>query len=124
MDKDLLKKQSKIHGKGIFTNKKISKGEKFYIIPLDKIYKKPKIRCARIKENQYVYDNIILNFVNHSCSPNTKICFMGKTGFRALKNIKKGEEITLNYEKTELKKNKIKCKCNSDKCKGEFYKGE
>ena len=121
MEANLIKKKSKIHEKGIFTEKPIKKGVKFYLISLEKTYKNPKKRCAKIKE-VYVDDKNILNWVNHSCEPNTKICFMGgKPALKSLINIKKDEELTVDYNKTELKKNKIPCKCYSKKCKGNFY---
>ncbi len=124
MGRFLIKKKSKIHRNGIFTNKKIEKRDKFYIIPLDKVYNKPKKHCARIRDNRYVDDKIVLNHINHSCDSNTKICFRGKIGLKALRDIKKGEEITVNYGKTELKKNKLKCNCKSKNCKKYFYRGE
>lgn len=123
MENTLIKKKSKIHEFGIFTRKKIKKGDRFYIIPLDKIYKKSYPHYARIGKDKYVSDNKVLNYVNHSCNPNTKICFMGKPGLKALRDIKIEEEITTNYEKTELKKNKIKCTCKSKNCKEYFYRG-
>ncbi|MFC1710904.1 SET domain-containing protein-lysine N-methyltransferase [Nanoarchaeota archaeon] len=121
MEENLIKKKSEIQGFGIFTGKLIKKGIRFYIIPLDKTYKTPKKRCAKIKE-VYVDDKKILNWVNHSCEPNTKICFMGgKPALKSLRDIKKGEELLTDYNKTELKKNKKTCNCKSEKCKGDFY---
>lgn len=124
MNKVLIKKKSKIHGFGIFTKKGIEKGKQFYIIPLDKLYNKSHKRYARIGKNKYVSDNKILNWVNHSCNPNTKLDIKNKPKLVAIKDILINEEITANYEKTELKKNKIKCHCKSKNCKGYFYRGE
>lgn len=123
MDKSLIKRKSKIHGFGIFTGKKIKKGEQFYSVPLDKLYKKTHKRYARIGKNKYVSDNKILNWVNHSCNPNTKLDIKNKPKLVAIKDILINEEITANYEKTELKKSKIKCNCGLKNCKRYFYIG-
>ena len=60
----------------------------------------------------------IENFLNHSCEPNGYINFEDLT-FRALRNIKKGEELTFNYLTTEWDMaNKFDCKCDSKDCFG------
>jgi SET domain-containing protein len=119
----LIKRKSKIHGYGIFTKSLIRRGKNFYKIPNNKILYNPKKNCARIGKNKYVYDSKILNYINHSCNPNIKLS-LKKKFLIALRNIYPEEEITCNYEKTELKLNKRKCKCKSKNCKGYFYKGE
>ena len=48
---------------------------------------------------------------------------MNKPKLIAIRSINVGEEITVDYGKTELKKNKIKCNCGSKNCKGYFYRG-
>lgn len=58
----------------------------------------------------------IENFLNHSCEPNGYINF-GDLTFRALRNIKKGEELTYNYLTTEFDLvKKFECNCGSKKC--------
>lgn len=65
-------------------------------------------------------------FVNHSCEPNVYID--GQIVFRALRDIKTGEYITVDYGTFMLTNNPyIKdCKCGSSKCRkqitGEDYK--
>lgn len=118
----LVKKKSSINGKGIFTKKNIKKGEIFYIIPLKKISTKPKKRWALIK-GKYIGDKKVLFWVNHSCNPNSKID-INKHALISLKNIKKGEEINVDYEKTENKINKTPCLCGSLNCRRYFYKGD
>lgn len=59
-------------------------------------------------------------FTNHSCEPNA-FFDLEEMSFKALKNIKEGEEITYDYETTEETiSNPFQCACNSTKCKGEI----
>ncbi len=119
---NLKKKKSRADGFGIFAEEKITKGTEFYEIPLDIIYDKPKQRCARIGENKYVDDNRVLNWVNHSCNPNTKLDInRDKPALIALRDIETGEEITVDYNRTELHDTKIKCSCGAKNCRGYFY---
>jgi len=116
----LIKKKSRIHGKGVFTKEEILKNRIIHTVTLEKIYLKHKKRCAYIGENRWVEDKI-LNFINHSCCPNTILIFNRKNPIiKSIKKINKGEEITLNYNKTEKGKSKVRCKCGSDRCKGYF----
>ena len=52
-------------------------------------------------------------FVNHSCESNTTVKNRSDI---AIKNIKKGEEITSNYSSHGIES--FKCKCGSKGCKG------
>ena len=65
------------------------------------------------------------DFINHSCSPNTKLDVV-KRWFFAIKDIPKKEEITFNYLTTEwdMKKWKtdFRCLCDSKNCFG-YVKG-
>lgn len=113
----LIKKKSKIHGFGIFTERAIKKGEKFYVIPTEIISNKNKYGWAYIGKGKYVCDEKVLNWVNHSCDPNTVLLI--KTNAPALiakKNISAGEEIVCDYRQTEIEKSTFKCLCKSKKC--------
>ena len=61
----------------------------------------------------------IRDYLNHSCDSNTKIDF-NKMACIAIKNIKKGDEITFNYFSTEydlaIKNEDFRCFCGSKKC--------
>jgi hypothetical protein len=58
------------------------------------------------------------NFINHSCSPNGYINFEDLT-YKALRDIKPGEELTVNYLTHELElANPFKCLCGSKNCYG------
>lgn len=114
-----VKKKSKIHGKGIFSICKIKKSRVFCRIKLNKIYFSSKRRCAYIGKGRWVSDNV-LNYVNHSCNPNAKLILAKNPYLKSVKLINAGDEITVNYNLTEKKGRKVKCKCKSLNCKGYF----
>lgn len=94
-------------GKGVFANKNFKKGDKILRFK-DKLMKRKEIpdlnnpeddRYVQIEKNKYLgpsndFDDFV-NFVNHSCNPNSGLKIKNKDVILiAIKNIKKGEEIT------------------------------
>ncbi len=123
MQSFLEKRISLINGFGIFTNKFIAKNSEFYKIPLDVIYSESKLRCARIGDKMFVCDELVLNWINHSCNPNSNLDITRDMPVLvALRDIFPSEEITVDYNKTELNGNKVKCNCNSLNCRGYFIR--
>ena len=118
----LFKQESPIHGIGIFTKTKIRENKLFYIIPLNDVRSTPSPKCAKIAEKMFVSDPKILNWVNHSCVPNSELVFQeNKVFLRAKRDILPGEEITVDYCETEEKNNLVFCNCGSSKCRNYFY---
>ena len=121
----LIKQRSKIHGLGIFTIRDIKKDEIFYYAPLRKISHQSRPKYAFIGNDTWISDKKVLNFVNHSCEPDTIFDISDKKPkLIAKRNIHSGEEITVNYNKTELGGNKVACNCKSKKCKKYFLRVE
>jgi hypothetical protein len=121
MDIELEKRISKIDGFGIFTKNAIPNDTEFYQIPLDTIYSEPKPRCARIADGKYVSDDKVLNWVNHSCNPNSTLDInRDDPVLISIRDILPNEEITVDYNQTEVQGVKVKCTCKSDNCKGYF----
>ncbi|MCB9802937.1 SET domain-containing protein-lysine N-methyltransferase [Candidatus Nomurabacteria bacterium] len=120
MKSNLYKKESKIHGLGIFTNAPILKNAVIYKVPLNKIYHAARKKCAFIGNNMWVDDEKILNFINHSCNANAKLDLSDKPQIIAKRKIKTDEEITVDYDQTELNGTKMICCCKSKKCKKYF----
>jgi hypothetical protein len=59
-----------------------------------------------------------MRFINHSCSPNTFMRVMkDRVEFYALKNIKKGEELSCDYGETHHD-GKLPCRCGAKNCRG------
>ena len=96
----LVSRTSKINGTGIFTAEPVKRGTDFYKIPEDKILDHNHHQAARIGGNKFVWDEEVLNYVNHSCNPNTTINLTNLT-LVALRDIKADEEITCDYDFTE-----------------------
>jgi len=120
----LFKAPSKIQGIGIFTDRDIKQGKGFYEIPLDVILRKPTPGCAYIWENRWVSDERVLNYVNHSCDPNTDFITRETPHLRSIRPITAGEEITVDYNKTEKRGTEVPCNCQSPNCRGSFLRKE
>jgi hypothetical protein len=120
---DFLKKgKSLINGIGIFTSIVIPANELFYLIPLNDIRLVPTMRAARIATNKFVFDEKVLNYINHSCNANSEIVLeQQRVLLRAKRDICVGEEITLDYTMNEEKNNLILCNCGEKKCRNFFF---
>jgi len=122
---DIEIKKSKIHEKGAFAKRNFKKGEiilkwhpkKLTLAQQKNLTKKQKENTISNNKGEYFFMQSPERFVNHSCEPNTK---MNTDLFQdiAIKNIKKGEEITSHYP-NPVGKEEI-CKCGSKKCLGKF----
>lgn len=75
----------------------IKRGEKVYNL-IGKIYNKPTRETIHIGENQHIYDFRGI-FMNHSFDPTTRI---DERNVVAAKDIFDGDELTFNYNKTEI----------------------
>ncbi|MEK7586202.1 MAG: SET domain-containing protein [Patescibacteria group bacterium] len=117
--------KSKLHGKGLFAKKDIKKGEIVFIIKGKKIkflinsQAKAKIagfNWVGIGKNEWRDPNKHCVYFNHSCDANTAI--LGHVTVIALRNIKKGEEVTFDYSTTEADIFwQIRCHCKEKNCR-------
>ena len=128
-------KKSLIEGKGAFTTVAIKKGQGICTFRGERItYEELKRRHddgeekvgnpLQISERTYLDISQPYVYINHSCDPN---CGMRKVGeLFALKNIKKGEELTYDYSTTEwtyerfgkYKEWAMVCNCGAKNCRG------
>ena len=94
MDSTITVKNSAIHGKGLFALKNIKKDQ---IIGHFKANKTTKTSAYVLwmNDNLSVEVEGSLKYINHSKYPNA--CYYDDLTVVALKNIKKGDEITHNY---------------------------
>lgn len=120
MNKDLIIGESRIDKQGVFANRDFKKGEvvlKWNI----KLIKENEIGRLSPEEKTYVSEldgksympQLPDRLVNHSCESNTKSknrCDV------AVRNIKKGEEITADYNETGGQG--FECKCGGKNCQG------
>ncbi|PIS42917.1 MAG: hypothetical protein COT24_01035 [Candidatus Kerfeldbacteria bacterium CG08_land_8_20_14_0_20_40_16] len=119
---NIIVKKSKINQRGVFANRDFKKGEVVLKWKPKKILTKKEASALPEEEKHYV-SNYQLNefilqspperYVNHSCEPNTEVingCDI------ALREIKKGEEITSDYGKDNVFIH-FKCNCGSKNCR-------
>lgn len=108
MKKDLYVASSGIEGKGVFTKKAFKRGQTVLLLKGDLIHfvvKSPKDSSVGpnwvgVGKNQWIdVQDGLVRYINHSCNPNMGI--KGRVTFVALRDIKKGEEITFDYSISE-----------------------
>ena len=126
----IVRRKSKVHGYGVFAAEDINKNRR--IIDYDgelidhkesykretKYLKKGCIWCFTVNRRWVRDGNVggnVARFINHACKPN---CYSqiidGVIWIRAAKNLKKGDELTYNYNTDG--EAEIKCRCRAD-CK-------
>ena len=127
-------KKSKIDKKGLYASQNIEKGTKIIeykgkIISVKKSEVDPKfdnrkaIYLFNINDRYDLDGNFKFNtarLINHSCNPNCEVFGKGlKIWVYAMKDIKKGEELSYDYG-FSFDKNfrEFPCNCQSEKCVG------
>ncbi len=59
-----------------------------------------------------------MRYTNHSCAPNARLDIrQGRVEFYALRDIARGEEITVNYGETHHE-GRLRCRCGAPNCAG------
>ena len=127
--KTIVKKSSK-GGKGFFAKEDISKDEivaikNGHIVDKEEAYSLDRdigdfslqisdefYICPKSREE--IKDIVI--FINHSCDPN--IGMDGQINYVAMRNIKAGEELCMDYAMAISNEYELECKCGSEKCRG------
>lgn len=116
---------SKIHGLGLVAGENIKKGESIAVIKGDikfKVNKNEKESLGNpdwigIEKNVWIDPEKPYKFLNHSCDANTGI--KGKITLVAVKNIKEGEEIVIDYSTIEGDEMwRMNCNCGAVNCRG------
>ncbi len=120
--------QSSIDGFGIFAKRAIKKGEVALILKGNVCHECTNVdhkkyfckKCADwvgVDKNTWIDPIVPIKYINHSCNPNVGI--KGRVTFRAIRNIKKDEELCFDYSTTEEDgvEWSIHCKCNYKHCR-------
>jgi aspartate racemase len=116
--------KSQIHGKGVFSNKVIEAGERFYRILATQTSPKP-IKSWACIGGVWYSDPHVLNWINHSCRPNVRISpNEGAPCLEAILDINVGDEIVCDYCSTEIGGTKVPCSCGESVCRGYFLRIE
>ena len=59
-----------------------------------------------------------MRYTNHSCQPNARLCIrQGRVEFYAVRDIERGDEITVNYGETHHE-GRLVCRCGAPGCVG------
>lgn len=118
-------KETGLYGKSLFTKKSFKKDEVVFVafgplIEAATLYTIPVSKDLKIDPT--VPEGNLSQFICHSCDPNLGI--KNRTMFVAFKDIKAGEEITIDYgmigyEYTdEISSTGRKCQCGKENCRG------
>ena len=116
-------KDSPIEGKGLFATRDFQTGEVVAVWDTSHVVSPPEIEKLPADERRYVtrYGNTFIvlqppsRYMNHSCDANTR-SEAGKDV--AIRDIKKGEEITADYRSEMVPGDAMSCNCGSAKCVG------
>lgn len=123
MIKDIIVKDAGKKGKGVFALRDFKKGEFIFrgrtgrIVhkkDLPKLYKDDRMHLNEIDYDTYEVMRVPGKFLNHSCDPNS---ISKRSSLFAMKRIRKGEEITVDYRINAFDRNKWRCYCGSKNCK-------
>lgn len=122
-------RKSSIEGYGLFAIRPIKKGELIgikggHIIGWQTLKKYEDIIgdsylqiddnfvLAPLKKNEV---KRVMIFLNHSCEPNVGV--RGEITFVATRNIKAGEELTIDYAMIDADRYKMRCDCGGSSCR-------
>lgn len=122
------RRQGALNNIGYFAKDNIKKGEVIfirggYLLKKDELFSSSVINsyfpvnddyflAAKTKEEE---ENVKL-YINHSCNPNVGL--HGEITFVAMRDIKKDEELTVDYAFIDNEDYSFKCTCGSDNCRG------
>lgn len=123
-------KMSNTEGRGLFAKEPISKGEIVsvrggHIITrqMEAQMEKPTGYWGYPISDEFVLAPFttaevesVMMFLNHSCEPNVGI--LGQVIFVAMRNIDRGEELTIDYAMFGADKEPMRCNCQSSACRG------
>ncbi|MFH1294669.1 MAG: SET domain-containing protein [Candidatus Aenigmatarchaeota archaeon] len=120
---DVIVKKSPIEGLGVFACRNFRKGDIVFKWDVSHKLTREQAKSLPEKKRRYVpcFKGVYIllqppeRYVNHSCEANTNIRDFCDV---AVRDIKKGEEITTNCLGAAPDWFKIKCNCGSKECKG------
>ena len=127
MPENLIVKETKSRGKGVFALRDFEKDELILqvegkVVETDNPASFPKeIQDhwfpfdKQGKKHKYVLPKAPWKYLNHSCNPNAGI--KNNREIVAIRPIKKGEEIVFDYAMNNIDDWKMKCECGSKNCR-------
>jgi SET domain-containing protein len=124
-------RESKIQGKGVYATQNINEGEVVLEIDDSHVVRNPskltayqnEYECDYLADGKIVLMQVPEKFINHSCNPTTYVkTINGTRKVLAIRDIKKGEEITYDYSINGYNEGSFNCYCGSENCRG-VYQG-
>jgi len=128
---NVVVKESKISGKGVFSARRFNKGEEILVIDDSHVVTDPSTLTKEQHEFELDYlanSKIVVmqnpeRYINHSCDPNVYTKTVnGVRRVYAMRDIAKGEEIVFDYSINGYNDGTFKCRCGSENCRG-IYQG-
>ena len=127
-------RDSPIHGQGVFTTESIRKHSvisKVNIVrnitdekPLDPDKGELLHHCHWYPDGTMVLVGEPHRYLNHSCAPNTFVYSTNKVYYLlAMRDIRKDDELTLEYGLTFVEGDTWDCQCSSPNCRGRYRTG-
>lgn len=123
--KKITYSSSRIHGRGIFAAENIHSGERIQYVNGKKVHRATKSSKDSEEISNWIgmgkstwinTDGTPFRYINHSCNPNAAI--MGTKTLVALRDIKSGEELTIDYSMTDADPYwSIECECGEKNCR-------
>lgn len=120
-------KESQIHGMGLFTERAVARG-KFVAYIKGKISTVNRDLLSTPQEAQmhpdwvgismsyWIDPAIPFKYINHSCDPSCGI--RGRVELHALRDLKRGDEVTIDYSTVEVNPYwQMKCRCGAKNCR-------
>ena len=120
--------KSKVDGVGMYAEDDFKKGDVVFIkgghiLTRDELFSSGVINSYLPLDDNYFLgatnkeeEDSIKLFINHSCDPNCGL--RGEITFVAMRDIKKGEELTVDYAMIDNEDYEFKCSCGSSSCRG------
>jgi hypothetical protein len=123
-------RKSRIAGRGLFAVQPIRKGEIVsikggHIVDRAALRRKRKtIGVADVQiDDEFFIGPLamseregVMMFLNHSCAPNVGV--RGEITFVAMRDIARGEELTLDYAMIDNNCERMTCRCGAKRCRG------
>lgn len=115
----VIVKGSRLEGKGIFAARDLKKGEvAFRFVGKTVDWQHCDHRSLQVGKNEFIRPapGALPGWLNHSCEPNCSV--RGRNAITALRAIKAGEEITIDYSFTDSMPNwDMRCLCGTKGCR-------
>lgn len=122
--KKIITRASRIHNKGIFATRDIRRGELIDYVrgSLRHLHIRSRKEAAigpdwiGVSARAWINPKWPFSYINHSCNPSAGI--EGKIRCRAMRDIRKGEEVTIDYSTTEASPFwEMRCRCRQPNCR-------